>query len=188
MDSKEMKGTTITMAAGDAGITPDQARYWVKLLGLTVHKIGRNRCIDAHGVAQIREMGRMTAAGKTPQEAAAILTTAQVAVFEEIAPPAVVHPQVAARLDGVEQSMVAVLEKMARMEQQMAALATENQSLRERVDREAAITKALLAPPEKNNQVIPWQPQPLPDPLEGAPWWKRLWVEITAPEMLRRSH
>lgn len=80
MGSSELKGTTITMAACDAGITPDQARYWVKLLGLPIIKIGRNRCLDLHGVAQIREMGKLTASGKTPQEAAAILTTASAAV------------------------------------------------------------------------------------------------------------
>jgi len=44
-------------------------------------------------------------------------------------------------------------------------------------------TTVLSEPPRP---VTPWQPAPVINPLQGKPWYQRLWVKYFEPEKLRR--
>ena len=64
---------------------------------------------------------------------------------------------------------------------EMKGLKEENASLRFRLER--PIENLPADPPR---QITPWSPEPKPDPLEGKPWYQRVWVSLVHPTRLRR--
>ena len=118
--------------------------------------------LDDEGVSLVRE-----SLGQTTVKPTAALTA-----------PA---PDVAARLDGIERSIMALVEahgrEAASIREQMARLVEENRSLRLRLE---------PPPPEPARQVKAWSPEPAPDPADGMPWWRVAWLSLVAPERLRR--
>lgn len=184
---------TITQAALDAGVSPDQARYWCQLLGLTTHKVGRNRCLDAHGAAQIREMGRLQANGKTPQEAAALLNAASVVIPTELSPPAKQEDNlVISRLGDVERALFAVVEELKASRQESAAIRAEVMALRQdnqTLRQDNQVIRQLLLPPAELPAIVqPWSPPPMVDPRSTAPWYQVLWWTLFDPIQLRRCN
>jgi len=162
---------TITQVAKENGISPDQARYWVKLLELDTHKIGRNRYLSAECADVIRQAANVVAEGKAPQEAAVILKElATVTVTEKAQPLAKQTEEFDSRLSGIERGMMLLVEEVKKLRQ-------ENQILRTQ----------LLPPEEPARKVLPWKPEsPVPDPLANKSLLQRFWIELTKPEKMRR--
>ena len=78
------------------------------------------------------------------------------------------------------------------MADSMRSMVEENRSLRGEVsllkNQVTELQVALLPPPPAQGLTpsVPWAPEIRPDPTTGMTWWQRIWVEITAPEKLRR--
>lgn len=177
---------TITQAAMDIGVSPDQARYWCQLLSLATHKMGRNRYLDTHGVEQIREMCKMTITGKTPQEAAAILTATPVVVPTESAMSAKQEPdiQLVARLEGIENALLVIAKDNRVLREGMNRLVN---TITQQEQEIVALRLRLEPPPipefDPPKPVKAWEPVRLqPAPI---PWYERLWLQMFNPEMLR---
>jgi AcrR family transcriptional regulator len=76
---------------------------------------------------------------------------------------------VLARLETIEKAVLMLVEENRR-------LANENKALR-----------IYLLPPEKPSvPVIPWQPEPPKDPLEGMSWYHRAYIKVVKPWRMRR--
>ena len=175
-----------------AGISTDKARHWVEALGFSLVKVGRVRHATPHAAAQVREMARLVAGGMSPQVAAAKLR--EVPVVEPQPAPLTLTTPDAPRLEEIGRALVALAEaqkvaaethgrEVAALREVVSRLVEENRALRSEV---AGVRLALLPPTDPPRPVTPWQPEPRPDPLAGASWFRRVWVEMTAPERLRR--
>ena len=57
--------------AREAGISADQAKYWVKLLGISPNIHGRIGYLDADESEKVKAMARLVVTGDNPKEAAA---------------------------------------------------------------------------------------------------------------------
>jgi len=181
MGSPRDTGSTITVVAVEAGVSPDQARYWITLLDLPTFKVGRNRCIDTTGVAKIKEMARLTLAGKTPQEAAALVTSKpeQAQVVPEASTTAVTTPATTALSTDLSEIRAAMLT----LAQEVKTSREENARLRDQVSR---LVERLDAPPiaaAPPKPIRPWEPCRLAPP--ALPWYRKVWAELFDPSALR---
>lgn len=99
-------------------------------------------------------------------------------------PPAVVD-----RIGHLEQAVIALIEanktEAAAARAEAAQLRAQVAALSSMIEARRSLPPLLFEPPKL---VEPWKPTPKPDPLAGKPGWYRLWVEITAPERLRRDN
>lgn len=121
------ESTTVKVLADVArvsGITPDQARYWISLLGIETQKAGRNRLLSEHDAAQLEAMANMVAIGRTPQAAAAVLKSAPIL---PAVPTAVSNNDsnlpavVAGRFDFLEKAVLAMIEANRQAEEKHRA-------------------------------------------------------------------
>lgn len=177
--------------AKEAGVTLNQVRHWISALGVEVVMVGRVRHVNQDGAGRLKEMASLVASGKSPKEAAALVASKpeQAHIMPEpttaLASPA---PDVAARLDGIERSIMALVEshrqaieahgrEAAAIRAEVSRLVEENRALRLRLE----------PPPEPARQIKAWSPDPRPDPAAGHPWWRVAWLSLVAPERLRRS-
>jgi len=108
-------------------------------------------------------------------------TDTDISTADNLGPSVQIVWKIAARLDGIERSIMALVEahgrEAASIREQMARLVEENRSLRLRLE---------PPPPEPARQVKAWSPEPAPDPADGMPWWRVAWLSLVAPERLRR--
>jgi len=77
---------------------------------------------------------------------------------------------VVSRLEAVERAILLLVEENKR-------LANENGALR----------MFLAPPPPPPKPMVVWHPERIADPLDGMPWYRRLWVEWFEPWKMRRS-
>lgn len=93
-------------------------------------------------------------------------------------PAPISEENLAGRLKGIEQGILALAEDNRTLRETMGRLVEENRLFRERL--EAPPAKPADTPPKP---ITPWQPTRLePAPLS---WFGRLWAELVEPERLR---
>jgi hypothetical protein len=146
-----------------------------------VTKANGVRLVDDDGAAKIREAIGQTTVKPTTK--------------------AVQINQTAGRLEGIERSIMALVEshrqaiethgkEVAALREPMVRLLEENRRLSAQVEmlvEENRINRLALAPSsDQARQVKAWSPEPRPDPAAGLPWWRVAWLSIIAPEQLRR--
>lgn len=51
---------------------------------------------------------------------------------------------------------------------------------------QVSLLSQLPPPAQETTPCVPWSPKVQPDPTANMTWWYQLWLEITAPEKLRR--
>ena len=187
------------------GATGDQVRYWLKLLGASTSREGRVSFVDQGTLDRLTMMAALIHEGIPPKDAADRVSSGvgETVVCPEPVPEAEATPTLPVpavtddRFASLEKALVAMAEEIRRsreehaawllkMERQMAFLSLENKTLREEVVRQATSTRALLAPPEQTRQLLPWRPEPAPDPLAGKPWYVKAWVRLVDPARQRR--
>lgn len=156
--------------AQSVNASTDQIRYWCSLLGVKPTRKGRVSFLTLIIVAQIEMMARFIAAGMSPKEAAtkAKENEQELPVETQIMVPTN-HDK---RFESMEKAILTMADQMKTLSEQVKNLTLENRALRNQ-----------LTPPKQKTKVIVWHPEPLQRPV--FPWYKQLWYELTAPQMLR---
>lgn len=172
------------------GVTVDQCRYWLSLLGITISHKGRVRIIAPDVVDLLAKVADLVKNGVAPKEACLTVKSAPVdAQVFPIASPVTGLPvnEISAlkgQLDGIKEALMMLADQNRNLHGEISALREENRVIRE----------ALAPPPipaaflEPAPAVQAWQPPAVTaDPLAGAGLLKRFWVKLVHPERLRRQ-
>jgi len=178
--------------ARKANITPAQAKYWVKLLGVVLVMKGRVGFLDEETSDRLLRMAGLVDGGMSPKAAAfeisGVVHERDLVPVEAIGQGGV--DELKDRLDRLE-------EKNGLVERALVLLAEENRALRGEMARLVESNQALqlrLTPPplpaEFNAPAKPvkaWAPSKLKDPAREMGFLRRVWVQFTQPEKLRRT-
>ncbi len=160
--------------------TPDQLRYWCRLLGIRPEVSGRIAYLTGDQATQVKRMAAAIAAGMSPRDAVTQIGTMAFII------PAVAGPRHDdLRLDSLEKAVLSMAGRVGELVEEIRMVRQENQALRG----EIALARLALAPPipvELPRKVVPWSPNPIRDPAEGMPWWRVAWLSLVAPEQFRR--
>jgi len=141
----------------------DQLKYWCKLLKIKPKIISRAAHITDSEASLINEMVKLIQAGKKPREAAESLSDKAVTV----------SPQVKNNNDEVMGKRIDALEKaVLAMANQVQKLTKENRALR-----------LAILPTTQKTKIVPWFPKPVKK--IKCSWYKKLWLELFSPEILR---
>ena len=175
-------------AAKKAGITPAQAKYWVKLLGIALVMRGRVGFLEGEAVDNLVKMAGLVVGGVSPKNAA--FEISGIVHEKDIIP---IEPDVIGDLKEKLERMEA---KNGLIEKAILMLAEENRATRQEVMKLVEVNQALqlrLEPPpltaayyEPAKPVQVWKPPKVQKPAEGMSLLRRVWIEFTQPEQLRR--
>lgn len=200
-----------------AGITPAQAKYWVRLIGVRLVMKGRAGFLDVADSQKLVEMAELVAAGSSPKDAA--FQVSGVVQGKSLVP--VEQERQENSLAILEGKIVGLEQRNTMIEKALLLLVEENKALRKEVSRLAdsndALRAQLMPPLEPKKQVVPLAVPPRRDeglseelasalcPGSGpdlAPvrvwvpvakkqpqysFWQRFWYELTDPIRLRAS-
>lgn len=138
--------------AREAGISADQAKYWVRLLGISPKVHGRVGYLESDEAANIQKMAHLVKEGANPKNAA-----------EKIKGPAtavalVPQPQKNDDLDEIRKALMLLVESNRAVTEENRLMREEIRSLRQ----ESLVFQKLLTPPP-----IPVKPK-LPAPIRAA--------------------
>jgi hypothetical protein len=180
--------------ATQAGATVPQVKYWVQLLGFSPTVRARIAYLTDDQATKIETMAHLVEGGQSPRDAAA-----QIA-------PEVLKPDagngadripddrmIAPRIETLEKAIMLMVEthrqETAGLRAQVEKMSEQMQAMQHILERETAVTRALLAPPPPSDHpIIPWKPAEVrQDPLVGVGMIKRFWVSLVHPERLRRQ-
>jgi hypothetical protein len=170
------------------GATSDQVRYWLTLLGVKARREGRVSYIAQATIDMLTMVAALVHDGVSPKEAAHRVMTGGETIAQPspvvASPPARVEDtNLAGRMESMERALLAVVEELKASRQESAAIRAEVIALREE---NQVFRQVLLPAPGPVRVVEPWRPVAVPDPLAGASWLTRAWVELTDPARLRR--
>lgn len=180
-----------TIVPGKA--TVDQLKYWCKLVGIKPKIVGRQGHVTPADAAVLREMARLVEEGQAPSVAAATVGNSLM-----VKP---IHCEVEenhGKLSAIEKALLVVANESVAIRAEIGTLRQENQALRWEIAglrqesqasrSDVAMIRQLLTPPaDQPSQVEPWKPKVRRDPLEGQPWYQRLWVSLVDPASLRAA-
>lgn len=141
----------------------DQLKYWCKLLKIKPKVISRSAHITNDEVALIHEMVQLIQAGKKPSEAAKTFSNKEVTVspLEQNTGDPILHN----RMDSLEKAVLIMAEQIQGLRKENRALLLE------------------LRPTKSKTKIIPWSPKQTQ--RKKYPWYKKIWFELTSPEILR---
>lgn len=179
-------------AAKKAGITPAQAKYWVKLLGIVLVMKGRVGFLEQEAADNLVKMAELVSGGMSPKNAA--FEVSGVVPEKDIMPLELIEPdgvgelkekleRLEAKNDLIEKALVMLAEENRATRQEMAKLIESNQALRLRLEPPPlpASFKELPKP------VQAWCPPKMTDPGQSMGFIRRAWLELVNPEQLRRQ-
>lgn len=179
-------------AAKKAGITPAQAKYWVKLMGIILVMKGRVGFLDQAAADNLVKMAGLVNGGASPKNAA--FEISGVVQDKDIIPIELADPDgvgelrekidhLEAKSGMVEKALIMLAEENRAMRQEMAKLVEVNQALQLRL--EPPPLAAIFNEPPKPVQA--WSPPDVRNPAESMGFLQRLWAELVHPERLRRD-
>lgn len=172
--------------AKTAGITPAQAKYWVRLIGVCLVMKGRTGFLDVANSRKLVKMAELVAGGSSPKDAA--LQISGVVQGNSLMP--VKQEQPGNGFEILEERIAGLDYRNSMIEKALMLLVEENKALRGEVSRLADSNNAFrmqLMPPLKTaKSVVPWKPEPTKDPLEGMTWLQQVYVKVFEPQKLRR--
>lgn len=172
--------------AKKVGITPAQAKYWVKLLGVVLVMRGRVGFLEEVTADNIMKMADLVTNGASPKNAA--FEISGVVNEKEIIPVKRIEPD---DVEELKEKLDRLETKNGQIEKAILMLAEENRATRQEMTKLVEVNQALrlrLEPPPLPAFAPPrpikvWEPvrvQPIP-----TPWYERLWLQMFNPEMLR---
>lgn len=140
-------------------IPTDKARYWFSLLKVEPTKQGNFRYVQNDQATLLERMATLVETGLTPREAARKVrespTDIQPVQYHAI------QPEVPARLKSMEQAILALVEKISGMGEEIKALRMENSSLKGLLLPPVRSAPTISAPVEKNipiqREVSAWE-------------------------------
>lgn len=164
------------------GVTVDQCRYWLTLLGIVISHQGRVRVVPEDVVETLGKVAGLVKAGAAPKNACmAVRGEIEEAKILPVNLPVTSSPigemiNFRGQLDEIKKVMLMMAEQNQKTQEEVKALRQENQALR-----------AFLMPPQDPPKpVIPWKPEPAKDPLEGMNWFQKTYVKVFEPQKLRQ--
>lgn len=164
------------------GVTVDQCRYWLTLLGIVISHQGRVRVIPEDVVETLGKVAELVKAGASPKDACMAVkgqpTDAQIlpVTLPVTGSPIGELVNFRGQLEEIKKVMLLMAEQNQKTQEEVRALRQENHALR----------AYLMPPPEPVTPVIPWKPEPAKDPLEGMTWYQKTYVKLFEPQKLRR--
>lgn len=172
--------------AKTAGITPAQAKYWVHLIGACLVMKGRAGFLDMTDSQKLVKIAELVSAGSSPKDAA--LQVSGVVQGNSLMPVKQEHSGNGFEI--LEGKIAGLEQRNSMIEKALMLLVEENKALRWEVSRLAdsnnALRVQLMPPQEPVKPVIPWEPGPEKDPLEGMTWFQKTYTKIFEPQKLRR--
>lgn len=164
------------------GVTVDQCRYWLTLLGIVISHQGRVRVIPEDVVETLGKVAGLVKAGASPKDACmAVRSEPSDAQILPVTLPVTGSPigelvNFRGQLEDIKKVMLLMAEQNQKTQEEVRALRQENQVLR----------AYLMPPPEPATPVIPWKPELARDPLEGMTWFQKTYVKLFEPQKMRR--
>lgn len=166
------------------GVTVDQCRYWLTLLGIVISHQGRVRVISEDVVETLGKVAALVKTGIAPKSACmAVRSEITEGQIVPVNLPVTSSPiaeliNFKGQLEEIKNVMLLMAEQSQKTQVEVMALRKENQAL-----------KAFLMPPsEPTKPVTPWKPEPAKDPLEGMSWYQKAYVKIAEPWRMRRHN
>jgi len=164
------------------GVTVDQCRYWLTLLGIMISHQGRVRVIPEDVVETLGKVAELVKSGIAPKSACmAVRGQPTDAKFLPVTLPVTGSPigelmNFRGQLEEIKNVMILMAEQSQKTQVEVMELRQENRALR-----------AFLMPPQDPPKpIIPWKPKPAKEPLEGMAWYQKAYVKIAEPWRLRR--
>lgn len=154
----------------DLKVSADKIRYWVSLLGAKTIRKGRISFLTFAIAAQIEMMARLIDEGSSPKDAAHEVLTIVIPEETTVTVPTLENK----KFDALEKAVLTMAEQVKGLTDQVKELRKENKILR-----------LQLTPPVEKTKIIPWAPK-TSKPI-SHPWYKRIWLELTTPEVLRTN-
>lgn len=164
------------------GVTVDQCRYWLTLLGIVISHQGRVRVIPEDVVETLGKVAELVKTGIAPKSACmAVRSEVTEAQILPVNLPVTSSPigemvNFRGQLEEIKKVMLLMAEQSQKTQEEVKALRQENNALR----------AYLMPPPVTVKSITPWKYEPAKDPLEGMPWYRRAWVEYFEPWKMRR--
>jgi uncharacterized coiled-coil protein SlyX len=164
---------TIREAAAQAGVSKDKCRYWLKLLDLEMVKQDRKLFLPDNAADLLQAMKKAVDSGLAPVAAAQDVKN--------------IHPL--PTLKEVHQDKPKndiTLDKFADLEKSIMFLAQTIEKQNNQISQQSRQIEMLSARllPVKMPTV---EPQPRQANQDNLTWYKRLWLELFAPEQLRAT-
>jgi len=154
----------------DLKVSSDKIRYWVSLLGAKTVRKGRISFLSFAIAAQIEMMARLIDQGSSPKNAAHEVLTMIIPEETTFTVPALENK----KFDALEKAVLTMAEQVKELTDQVKELRKENKILRFQ-----------LTPTVEKTKITPWIPRTL-KPI-SYPWYKKIWLELTSPELLRNN-
>lgn len=188
MDS-EMK--ELPEVARGLGVTVDQCRYWLNLLGITIGHRGRVRVVAPDVADMLAKVAEMVKEGVSPKDAVTAVKAAptDAALVPVTGSPVAGFAALKGQLDGIKEALMILADQNQGLRSEVAELRNDNKTLRDQMTllmppkQDEKLFEVLNRPPEP---VKVWSPVTKPDPLEGAGILARAWAFLVQPETLRR--
>lgn len=177
-----MERIPLTEAATLSGLTRDKARYWSGVLELPITKQGRVSYLPAGADRLLSAMRIAVDGGMSPAAAAVEVKSVHSLPVEKSSPICAAESDTSARLADLEKAVMLLVE-------QNKYLADGNKFLTDLVQAQAVkidtLSAKLLPPPVAVEPVNVWQPSAKKPPQVS--WFKRAWLELFNPVMLRAT-
>lgn len=154
----------------DSKVSADKIRYWVSLLGAKTIRKGRISFLTLTIAAQIEMMARLIYEGSSPKDAAHEVLTMVIPEETTVTVPTLENK----KFDALEKAVLTMAEQVKGLTDQVNELRKENKILR-----------LQLTPPVEKTKIIPWSPKV--SKSISRPWYKKIWLELTSPELLRNN-
>lgn len=188
MDS-EMK--ELPEVARGLGVTVDQCRYWLNLLGITIGHRGRVRVVAPDVADMLAKVAELVKDGVSPKDAVTAVKSAptDAELLPVTSSPVTGMAMFKGQLEGIKDALLMLAKQNDGLHAEVAELRNDNKTLRDQMallvppKQDEKIFEALNRPPEPVNV---WKPEPKADPLEGAGILTRAWTHLVHPEKLRR--
>lgn len=188
MDS-EMK--ELPEVARGLGVTVDQCRYWLNLLGITIGHRGRVRVVAPDVAEMLAKVAELVKDGVSPKDAVTAVKSAptDATLLPVTGSPVGGMAVFKGQLEGIKDALLMLAKQNDSLHAEVAELRNDNKALRDQM--------ALLMPPKQDEKLFEvlnrspepvkvWSPVTKADPLEGAGLLARAWAHLVHPEKLRR--
>lgn len=158
-DNQGHQFTQLRELARQVGITPDQGKYWVKLLGIIPTIQGKAGFLNHEDSNLFREMAGVVKAGNTPKDAAVIARQGKPGnQVTQSGKPENLPAPVAVQLSDVKNALLLLVEEHRQMKTFLATLSEENRSLKTEITSLRCLLPAPLQKPifkERENMPAP---------------------------------
>lgn len=181
-----MTKIALTEAANLSGINRDKARYWSTLLDLEIAKEGRVSYLPGGAEKLLLAMAQSVSGGLSPSVAAQEVKALHALPVESPAPICNQDNHTADKIADLEKAVLLLAEQNKILADQHKMLFDQNKAMLSMIQAQGNkmdFIAARLLPAPASKPVNVWQPTTRQ--TQSVSFFKRLWLELIAPEQLR---